>query len=81
MNVISAVVRNREGIVFEGPVFAVSSINEIGPFDILSDHANFVCTIKDNLIIHQAEDKKQEIKIDTGILSVKANKIEVYIGI
>ncbi len=81
MDAISAVVRNREGIVFEGPVFAVSSINETGPFDVLFNHANFVCTIKDNLIIHQTGNRKQEIKIDTGILSVKANKIEVYIGI
>lgn len=81
MDAISVIVRNREGIVFEGSVFAVSSINEIGPFDVLFNHANFVCTIKDNLIIHQTKDKKQEIKIDTGILSAKANKIEVYLGV
>lgn len=70
-----------DGVVFRGNVFALSSINEIGPFDILADHANFVCTIKESITIHRTKDKNEEIKIDTGILSVKENKVEVFIGV
>jgi F0F1-type ATP synthase epsilon subunit len=81
MDTLEAIVRKRDGVIFQGNVFALSSINEIGPFDILADHANFVCTIKESLTIHQTKDKKEEIKIDTGILSVKENKVEVFIGI
>jgi len=78
---INVIVRKREGVEFEGEVFAISSINEIGPFDILQDHANFICTIKDNLTIHHTEAKKQDIKLENGVLRAKGNKIEVFVGI
>lgn len=75
------IIRDRKGVTFEGEVFAISSINEIGPFDVLHNHANFICTIKDSLTIHKTRDKKEEIKIDNGILRAKENRVEVYIGI
>jgi len=81
MDNVDVVVRRREGLAFSGRVFAVSSVNEVGNFDILPEHANFVCTIKDFLIIHHTKDKKEELKIDSGILRAKGNLIEVYIGI
>lgn len=81
MDKLSVIVRKREGKVFEGNVFAVSSTNEIGPFDVLPDHANFICTIRDKVTIHKTESQKEEMSIDTGILRVKENKVEVYIGI
>lgn len=81
MDAVDVVVRNRDGTVFTGHVFAVSSVNEIGNFDILPQHANFICTVKDSLTIHHNKEKKQELKIDNGVLRAKANLIEVYIGI
>ena len=35
-------ISDREKILFEGEAFAVSSKNEIGIFDVLGEHANFV---------------------------------------
>lgn len=78
---LEVVVRNREGVVFSGNVFAVSSVNDVGPFDILSGHANFICTIKDKIVIHKTKHEKQEIVVESGILRVKDNKIEAYLGI
>ena len=78
---IDVVVRKREGLVYTGHVFAVTSINKIGVFDILPGHANFICTISDYLTIHTTREKSQEIKIDSGILRAKGNLVEVYLGI
>lgn len=81
MEQVDVVVRKREGLVFTGRVFAVSSVNEVGSFDVLPEHANFICTIKDLLTIHHTKEKKEELKIDSGVLRAKGNLIEVYIGI
>lgn len=81
MEQVDVVVRRREGLVFTGRVFAVSSVNEVGSFDVLPNHANFICTIKDLLTIHHTKEKKEELKIDSGVLRAKGNLIEVYIGI
>ena len=81
MDQIDVVVRKREGLVFSGRVFAVSSTNEIGNFDVLPEHANFICTIKDLLTIHHTREKEEKLKIDSGILRAKGNLIEVYVGI
>ena len=37
-----------ESILFEGKVKALSSVNEMGPFDILPLHINFISVIKDS---------------------------------
>jgi len=81
MDQIDVVVRKREGVVFTGRVFAVSSLNEVGNFDVLPNHANFICTIKDLLTIHHTKERKEELKIDSGVLRAKGNLVEVYIGI
>lgn len=81
MDQVDVIIRKREGLAFSGRVFAVSSSNEIGNFDILPNHANFICTIKDLLTIHHTKEKKEELKIDSGVLRAKGNLVEVYIGI
>lgn len=81
MNQLSVIIRKRDGVLYEGQCYAVSSTNEIGPFDVLANHANFVCTIKDKIIIHITPKNKKDFQIETGVLRVKENKLEVYLGI
>lgn len=80
---IQLVVRKRGGggVVFEGNVFAVSSINKIGPFDILAKHANFVTEIQEKLVIHKDKKNIKEIILDSGLLSARSNLVEVFLGI
>ena len=78
---IKLAVRKRDGIVFEGEVYAVSGINDIGPFDILFDHANFVANIKEKITIHKDKNNKKEIQITTGIMSAKENLVEIFLGV
>ncbi|KKQ91387.1 MAG: ATP synthase, Delta/Epsilon chain, beta-sandwich domain-containing protein [Candidatus Woesebacteria bacterium GW2011_GWA2_40_7] len=80
-NSINVTIRKRDGVVFEGDAYAVSSTNEMGPFDILAMHANFVSTIKEKVIITGSGGKKTEFKIEYGIISAKADVIEVFLGV
>jgi F0F1-type ATP synthase epsilon subunit len=74
------VVRNKEKLLFSGKAQAVSSINVKGPFDVLSQHENFISLIKDKVIIHITPTEQQEIKIENGIIRVFNDKIFVYVN-
>lgn len=78
---LTARVRNRQGLIFEGQVKAVSSINRKGPFDILPRHANFVCTIEKKLVLHRIDGKVTEINLEGGVMEVHHNQVLVFVGI
>lgn len=75
------VIRNKQGIVYNDKVEAVSSKNAKGSFDILPQHENFISIIKENIVIHKKLNQNQEIKIENGILRVYKNKVNIYIGV
>ncbi|HCR35418.1 hypothetical protein A2130_03155 [Candidatus Woesebacteria bacterium GWC2_33_12] len=81
MNDIQVVIRKRDSEVFKGGAYAISSINEIGPFDILFNHANFVAKVKEKITIHLDKNAKKEFVIEEGIISAKENLVEVFLGI
>ena len=78
---IQVVIRKREGVVFEGGCFDVSSVNEIGSFDILVNHANFVSKVFGKLTVHLDKKQKKEFELESGILSARRNLIEVFLGL
>ena len=74
-------VRTRQGLAFEGELKAVSSYNRMGPFDVLGEHANFVCMIVNKLILRKIDGKEEEINVDKGVMMVERNRVNVFIGI
>lgn len=78
---LSVSVRDRSGILYEGRAEAVSSVNDKGPFDVLPLHENFISLIKQSLTISVSKEVRREIEIPAGVLTVKENKVEVYLGI
>ncbi len=74
-------IRARDGIVYEGKVQSVTSVNETGKFDILPEHANFISLIKDTVVIKDIQGSMKKIKIDVGLLRTRQNKVEIYLGI
>lgn len=78
---VYVIVRDKENILFEDEVRAITSFNEKGIFDVLPLHENFISIIKNSVIIHKKGGSKQEIKIGSGILKVFENKINVYLGL
>jgi len=78
---ITLTIRNKQGVLFSGRVKAVSSYNARGLFDILGEHENFICLIQEKIVIHKNDREKEEIKIDSGLLRVYKNNVNIYIGI
>lgn len=80
-NLIHLRVRNRDGVIFEDDVKAVSSVNDKGPFDVLPRHANFITLIKNYIVIRKKDNSKQDFKVDSGLLQATNNTVVVFIGI
>jgi F0F1-type ATP synthase epsilon subunit len=78
---INLTIRGRDGaIINKEDVFAVTSVNQKGLFDILPEHENFISIIKDKIIVHKKRKDKQEIKIGTGVLKVTDNIVNIFLG-
>lgn len=74
-------VKSREGIVFNGEVISLTSFNTKGRFDVLPQHANFISLIKNKLIIRDTQTNIKELPISNGLMRVKGDNVEVYLGI
>lgn len=77
---IRVIIKNKENTLFDGDVSAVSSFNDVGLFDILPMHENFISLVKDKIILHRGESQK-EVKIGQGVLKVKENKVNIYLDL
>ena len=74
-------VRSRNQVLFSGKVTSLSSFNEMGKFDVLKKHANFISLINKSLQIRLEDGSEKEIKVDHGVMRVLKNKVDVYLGI
>lgn len=79
MELIKVIIRQKDGILWEGEATSLSSINQVGPFDILPEHSHFVGLIEQYVLVRQNKIEKKW-PIDHGILSVKDGIVEVYLG-
>lgn len=80
-NTINVVVRTSDGIVFQEEVKSVSAKNRIGTLDILQNHANFISLIDQTIVMETLKGDKKEIQVNNGILKVKENKVEIFLGV
>lgn len=74
------IIRNRENILYDSDVKAVSAINGKGPFDVLPEHANFICVIEKYIVIHELNGKTSQVKVEIGVMHVHDGKVEVYLS-
>ena len=80
--ILSVVIRDRTGVLFEGLVESVSSYNANGLFDILPLHSNFLCIVQRAVLVRKSKKENLvEIPIQQGVLKVRENAVEVYAGI
>jgi F0F1-type ATP synthase epsilon subunit len=73
--------RSRNEEYFRGEATSLTSVNETGEFDILSYHANFITMVKDFVIIDKGLETENKIEIESGVLSVLGDKIDIYVGL
>lgn len=80
-SLLKVTVRDRKGRVWEGEAKSISGNNVKGPFDILSEHANFISIVSRKLVIKDKDNKIKEFNVDSGVMQVKENKVMVYLGV
>lgn len=72
-------IKDPDQVLFEGGADMVSSINKVGKFDVLLNHANFISIIKSQILVFQNNNLIKELKIGLGVLRVINNKVNIYI--
>ncbi|MEK7498159.1 MAG: hypothetical protein AAB656_04560 [Patescibacteria group bacterium] len=78
---LSVTIRTSDGIVLQEEVKTLSAKNRIGKLDVLQNHANFISLIDQTLILETLKGDRKEIEVNNGILKVRENKIEVFLGV
>ena len=77
---IHVTVKDKFGVTAEDDYTAVTSYNEVGEFDVLPLHTNFISLIKTKLILRKGPTQK-EIKVGTGLMEVEDDKVSVFLGL
>jgi F0F1-type ATP synthase epsilon subunit len=69
-------------VYFEGDAYSVSAVNDVGPFDVLPRHHNFLCMLVPcNLVIQPVEGEPKTIKIHRALMHVKADRVVVFVDV
>jgi len=72
---INLTIRSKEKLLFRDKVTAVTSYNAKGVFDVLAEHANFICVISQTIVVHKVDKK------DNGIMIVENDSVSMYVGV
>lgn len=78
---LTVYIRSRVKRYFKGTASSVSSVNETGEFDILPYHANFITLVSKYILIDKDLPSEKKYEINTAVLSVLENKVDVYVDI
>lgn len=68
-------------VYYEGEGYSVSAVNEVGPFDILPGHHNFLCMLSPCTLAIQTPDGQKDIKISRALMHVKAGRVVVFVDV
>lgn len=79
-SILTVIIRNKDKVLYSGQAFAITAINDQGPFDVLAEHESFISLIKDKITIHITPTKEQEIQIENGILRVYKDQVFIYVN-
>ncbi|QQS19188.1 hypothetical protein IPL68_01140 [Candidatus Saccharibacteria bacterium] len=59
----------------------MSAANQTGPFDILQQHHNFITLLVPCDIVVRTEKGEETIRIQNGIMHVKADSVVVFLDV
>jgi len=68
-------------IYFEGEAYSVSAVNDVGPFDILPHHHNFLCMLVPCTLSIETPKGQQTVKIHRALMHVKADRVVVFVDV
>jgi F0F1-type ATP synthase epsilon subunit len=68
-------------VYFEGEAYSVSAVNDVGPFDILPKHHNFLCMLVPCTLSIETSRGQQKVKIHRALMHVKADRVVVFVDV
>ena len=69
-------------VYYEGEAYSISAVNDVGPFDILPRHHNFLCMLVPcDLRIATLDKGEKIIKINRALMQVKSDHITVFVDV
>lgn len=68
-------------VYYEGDAYSISAVNDVGPFDILPRHHNFLCMLVPCTIKIQTPEGEQTVKISRALMHVKSNRVAVFVDV
>jgi F0F1-type ATP synthase epsilon subunit len=66
---------------FEGDAYSVSAINDVGPFDILPRHHNFLCMLVPCTLSIETTEGQRKVKISRALMHVRADRVVVFVNV
>ena len=66
---------------FEGIADSISGENDTGPFDILPGHHKFLTLLNACELEIRTDQGSEKIKIDRGVMYVKADRVTVFLDV
>ena len=79
--VMTVTLQNRDHIIFEGKVKAITSTNAKGTFDILAEHSNFITILNEYVILHLPDGTGKKISCHEGVLWITKNIVRIIVDI
>ena len=68
-------------VYFEGDAYSLSAVNDVGPFDILPRHHNFLCMLIPCTVRVESSTGVKNIKISRALMQVKADRVVVFVDV
>jgi F0F1-type ATP synthase epsilon subunit len=68
-------------VYFDGDAESISAASQTGPFDILPRHHNFITLLVACDIIVRTKTGEEKIRIQGGIMHVKADSVIVFLDV
>ena len=68
-------------VYYDGVGEVVSAVNEVGPFDILPHHRNFLCMLKPCDVKIQTPEGEKVIPITKALMHVKADRVVIFVDV
>ncbi len=68
-------------VYFEGEAESISAENQTGPFDILPKHHYFITLLTTCDIVVRTKTNEEKIRIQNGLMHVKADSVVVFLDI
>jgi len=68
-------------VYYDGEAYSVSAVNDVGPFDVLPHHHNFLCILASSNLILETPDGQKVIKVSRALLHVRAERVVVFMDV